>query len=302
MSEFEQIANEAGITFEGLSDDGVKRIKDQYITDSVEWEKLRITSDFIFCKVMQDESLLEELVRMILPDISFDSLEVVAQKSIEIGMDIHGVRFDIFARSNDGSVITIEMQVVDQHNIPKRLRYYVSMSDSDMLDKGALYSKLKDSYVIIICPFDFYKQGLHKYTFTNRCHEVEGLEMADGTTKIVLNANSTADDVNGPLREFLDYVAGKPANDEYTKKVDAAVYKARQNKEWRREYMTLFMRDLENREMGIEEGIEQGVNKEQRHQIEKLLLKGKSVDEIVEFCDYPIDLVKSVQESLLVTQ
>ncbi len=62
--------------------------------------------------------------------------------------------------------------------------------------------------------------------------------------------------------------------------------------------MTLFMRDLENREMGIEEGIDQ----EQRHQIEKLLLKGKSVDEIVEFCDYPIELVKSVQESLLVTQ
>ena len=121
-------------------------------------------------------------------------------------------------------------------------------------------------------------------------------------TKIVLNANSTADDVNGPLREFLDYVAGKPANDEYTKKVDAAVYKARQNKEWRREYMTLFMRDLENREMGIEEGIEQGVNKEQRHQIEKLLLKGKSVDEIVDFCDYPIELVHEVQDSLLVTQ
>ena len=115
-------------------------------------------------------------------------------------------------------------------------------------------------------------------------------------------ASKSSGDVNGPLGEFLDYVAGKPANDEYTKKVDAAVYKARQNKEWRREYMTLFMRDLENREMGIEEGIEQGVNKEQRSQIERLLLKGKSVDEIVELCGYPIELVKSVQESLLVTQ
>jgi predicted transposase/invertase (TIGR01784 family) len=208
----------------------------------------------------------------------------------------------IFARSNDGTVITIEMQVVDQRNIPKRLRYYSSMSDSDMLDKGVLYSKLKDNYVIIICPFDFYKQGLHKYTFTNRCHEVEGLEMADGTTKIVLNANSTADDVNGPLREFLDYVAGKPANDEYTKKVDAAVYKARQNKEWRREYMTLFMRDLENREMGIEEGIEQGKSQRDKEKIEVMLRKGRSPEEIADFCDYPLELVQAVQDSLLVTQ
>ena len=168
------------------------------------------------------------------------------------------------------------------------------MSDSDMLDKGALYSKLNDSHVIIICPFDFYKQGLHKYTFTNRCHEVDGLEMADGTTKIVLNANSTADDVNGPLREFLDYVAGKPANDEYTKKVDAAVYKARQNKEWRREYMTLMMRELENQEKGR--------SQRDREMIEKLLRSGKSPEEIHDFCGYPMKLILEVQDEMLVTQ
>ena len=122
--------------------------------------------------------------------------------------------------------------------------------------------------------------------------------MDEGSTKIVLNADSTADDVNGPLREFLDYVVGKPANDEYTKKVDAAVYKARQNKEWRREYMTLFMRDLENREMGIEEGRTQ----RDREKIEAMLRKGRTPEEIVDFCDYPIELVHEVQDSLLVTQ
>ena len=58
--------------------------------------------------------------------------------------------------------------------------------------------------------------------------------------------------------------------------------------------MTLAMRDLENQEIGIE--------KEQKRQIEKLLKKGKTPEEIVDFCDYPASLVKSVQESLLVTQ
>ena len=58
--------------------------------------------------------------------------------------------------------------------------------------------------------------------------------------------------------------------------------------------MTLLMRDLENQEIGIE--------KEQKSQIEKLLKKGKTPEEIVDFCDYPAELVKAVQESLLVTR
>ena len=60
--------------------------------------------------------------------------------------------------------------------------------------------------------------------------------------------------------------------------------------------MTLAMRDLENREIGIEEGIE----KERREQIKKLLKKGKTPEDIADYNDYPIELVKAVQESLLV--
>lgn len=62
----------------------------------------------------------------------------------------------------------------------------------------------------------------------------------------------------------------------------------------RDEYMTLIMRDLENREIGIEEG--------QKRIIERLLRKGKTVEEIVDLCDVPFELVESVKESLLVSQ
>jgi len=49
--------------------------------------------------------------------------------------------------------------------------------------------------------------------------------------------------------------------------IDDEVEKAKNNTEWRREYMTLFMRDKENvekgiqigREQGLEQGLEQGV-------------------------------------------
>lgn len=56
---------------------------------------------------MQDKELLAELIRLILPDLNFNDLHVEAQHTIEIGMDIHGVRFDIFVTLEDGSVVEI---------------------------------------------------------------------------------------------------------------------------------------------------------------------------------------------------
>lgn len=115
------------------------------------------------------------------------------------------MRFDIFAMNEDGTAIEIEMQVINTGNLPRRLRFYGSMIDTQMPEKGISYHKLKDSYLIMICPFDQYGLGLHKYTFTNRCRENPEVEMGDGSTKIVLNAVGTADDVSGSLKAFLDY-------------------------------------------------------------------------------------------------
>ncbi len=219
-----------------------------------QWETLGISNDFIFGKVMQNEELLTELIRMILPELHFAKLNIIAQKSEEMGLDIHGVRFDIFATDEAGRVIEIEMQVIDTRDLQKRSRYYGTAIDQTMLDKGVAYSRLSDSYVILICPFDPFGDGLHKYTFTNRCHEVDGLELGDGTTKIFLNADSDVDDVSKELRDFLDYVDGKDVDSDYVREVDEAVKAARMNKEWRNQYMTMLMRDLENKEIGREEG------------------------------------------------
>ena len=75
------------------------------------------------------------------------------------------------------------MQVLDTGNLPKRLRFYGSMTDTQMLEKRVVYTKLRESYVIMICPFDYYGEGRHMYTITNRCKQNHDLEMGDGTTK-----------------------------------------------------------------------------------------------------------------------
>jgi hypothetical protein len=53
----------------------------------------------------------------------------------------------------------------------------------------------------------------------------------------------------------------------FVRALDDEVHKAIENKEWRREYMTLYMRDLEN----IEKGREEGREAERRESIKALI-------------------------------
>ena len=55
-------------------------------------------------------------------------------------------------------------------------------------------------------------------------------------------------------------MAGKKSDDDFVNRLEEALKEAKRNREWRREYMTLLMRDQENIEKGIEQGIEQGMN------------------------------------------
>lgn len=75
------------------------------------------------------------------------------------------------------------------------------------------------------------------------------LEFA-GTKKVFLNADGKNGAVSWELKAFLAYVAGRPSEDTFVKKLECAVEKAKQNREWRREYMTLLMRDKENQKIG----------------------------------------------------
>ena len=54
----------------------------------------------------------------------------------------------------------------------------------------------------------------------------------------------------------------------------------------------------EGREEGIKEGREEGIRIRDREKISQMLQKGKSPEEIAEFCDYPMELVMEVQNSL----
>ena len=224
------------------------------------WESLGIANDFMFGKVMQDAELCKGLLQRILPDLEIDHVEYPeAQKSIRPDADAKSVRLDVYVKDGKGTVYDIEMQAADTKELPLRSRYYQSMLDLQMIDKGQTYKKLKPCYVIFICPFDLFDRGKHIYTFENICKEDNSVFLNDGAVKIFLNASSKQDDVSKELKAFLDYVAGVESEDEFVQRVARAVRDAKKNREWRREYMTLLMRDQENIEKGMEKGKAEGI-------------------------------------------
>ncbi len=228
--------------------------------ERTDWESIGIANDFLFGKIMQDAELCRELLQRILPELSIERIEYPElQKTIRPDAAAKGVRLDVYVKDDKNTVYNIEMQATDTRELPKRSRYYQGMIDLQLLDRGDIsYTKLNQSYIIFICPFDLYQKGRHRYTFENICKEDSGLSMGDGAVKIFLNAEGVLDDVSRELRAFLDYVAGKKTEDPYVKRLEEAVKKAKRNREWRHEYMTLEMRDRLNIEKGIERGIERG--------------------------------------------
>lgn len=222
-------------------------------TKQTNWEDLGIANDFLFGKIMQNSELCKELLQRILPDLEIDRIEYPElQKSIKPDIDARSVRLDVYVKDNKEIVYDIEMQVSDTKELPERSRYYQSVIDLQLIDKGQLYRKLNRSYIIFICLFDVFDKGRHIYTFENICKEDNSISMGDGAVKIFLNARGTQDDVSKELKAFLDYVAGKKSEDSFVEKLEEAVNEAKKNREWRHEYMTLLMRDKENVEKGKE--------------------------------------------------
>lgn len=215
------------------------------------WEDLSISNDFLFGKVMQDAELCKELLQRILPELDIDHVEYPElQKTIKEDFEAKGVRLDAYVNDGKGTVYDIEMQAVTSKYLPRRTRYYQSMIDLQLVEKGQDYDTLNDSYIIFICLSDLFGKGRYRYSFENICKEDMEVMLNDGAKKIFLNADGKKGDIIEELKAFLDYVADRPSEDAFVKKLESAVEKAKKNRKWRREYMTLLMRDRENQKIG----------------------------------------------------
>ena len=259
----------------------MKRIKD--------WEELTIQDNFLFQKVMRNKRLCQHLIEKILQIKIADITYPDTEKTIDIRLDSKSVRLDVYVKDDTGRVFNIEMQCSDDQSsgLAKRTRYYQAMIDMDMLKKGEVYNQLRPSYIIFICTFDAFDEGLPMYTFRNRCVEKDGLELGDEATKIFLNSKGDSETLDPDIRAFLRYVDGKAAEGAFVQALDTEVKAIKQHKETRREYMTLAM---ELKRM-FAEGERMGEQKKETMMILEMLREGISKETIARCARVSVEYV-----------
>lgn len=239
------------------------------------YEDLQFTDDFMFGKVMEDNELCHDVLECLLQEPVGTLQDVQAERLFRYTSDGKPIRLDVYTKDNR-AIYDAEMQNLNHKKkknleLPRRSRFYQSMSDVDFLQRGNSYRILPEGKILFICTFDPFGHGLPQYSFENRCTEKLDLPLCDGTLKIFYNCTAPTDKLPKSLREFYAFISTGAATNSLTKRIAYAVHKIKLNEEWRSEYMKEwilfddartegFQAGLEQgKEQGLEKGLEQGI-------------------------------------------
>ena len=220
-------------------------------------EELTFTDDFMFTTIMKDKEICKELLERLLKIKVSNIKYPVAQKSLAPFFETKGVRLDVYV--DDGKrVFDIEIQTYIPEALGKRMRYYQSILDMDSLQKGSVYTELKETYILFICTNDPFGRDLPVYTFKNRCIEDEQVSNDDKSTKVIYNATSYAKEKDSQIRAFLQYLCNRSSTDDFTNKIDQRVENFKLSERFKGDYMFVKLHEWEMKEKAKKEGYEEG--------------------------------------------
>ena len=231
-------------------------------------QRVEFTNDFMFATIMKENQDICRRVLECILGFEIESIEYVEdQYVLQSYIDNHGVRLDVVAKDT-GAIYDIEMQTVDDDNIPRRMRYYQSQIDVAELKKGEQYETLKDSYVIFICKFDIFGMEEYIYRFENYDAE-KSLPLGDGTKKIAINAKGTKGNISEELRAFIAYInkpeeARQNIQTDLVADIDTKVTETNNDSSWRGVFMKYELDMMKREEKGRKEGIAVGLDRGRR--------------------------------------
>ena len=132
------------------------------------------------------------------------------------------------------------MQMVNEHNLPFRMREYQELMDQEILNSGDDYDKLANypTYVIFFCNFDYYRRGLARYQFEFREKWHPEITAGDLRTLVVFNTKAKDYQHAAEIRPFFDMIRGTvDTKDKFVAAVDAEVQAIRADKQREARFM-----------------------------------------------------------------
>ena len=249
-------------------------------------EDFDFTNDLIFRWVMEHEENCLAILRAILP-----ALKITAVKRRENEHPVNylafdderGVRFDAIIVDDQERFYDVEMQIVNQLELGKRVCYYQAQIDQETLKKGEDYDDLRESHVIFFCAFDPCGQDRRLYQFHYYEDTDRQLRLPTNSHVILINALETKDQITPELAAVLDVMNRRrdnanPLAVSLVKEIDGY----NRDKKRRRALMNLKMRLKDEWKLGLSEGRAEGRDETMLSLIHTLQMQGQTQKQIVE--------------------
>lgn len=262
------------------------------------FQDLEFADDYMFCRILQNHVDAAKQIVKLATGREVESIEYSSKQNVlDPYSDAKSVRFDIYF-VGDSEVYDIEMQTTKQKNIAKRTRYYLGMSDVEMLKPGDDYSKLPSSFIVFICRFDPFGKGYLKYVSEERLFGI-GKEIVDITEqakfsadyqKVFLNAGKLTEAENGNLANFLNFVYDGKVSDDFTQKLANYVQETKQSAEEAHKYMTY--------QEHLKDSYNEGAKEAYFTVAKNLLEKGFPDEVIIEVSKVTLEDLKKIKEEL----
>ena len=223
-------------------------------------QDLTIKDNFLFGAVMRVEENCKGFLEMVL---GFPIARVVVskEKSIIYHPEYKGVRLDIYAEDENHTHYNVEMQVRKKKSLGKRSRYYHSQMVMEYLESGEDYETIPDTFVIFVCDFDPFGQGLYCYTFRNECQEDRKVKLKDGSCTIFLNTRGRNEsEVPEGLVRFLKFVTADleesegDFQDELVRQFQETIRRIKTDRQMGERYMIFEEMLKEEKQEGRQEG------------------------------------------------
>ena len=175
--------------------------------------------------------------------------------------------------------------------------------DISELEKGELFSNMKESYIIFICMFDPFGADMPIYTVKQTFAENDKLIFDDKTHKIFYNVKAfekLSNDIE--TKAFLEYLCKKQSTSKFTESLNRAVYRNRDNQLWRNDYMTLAYNMYRAAEAAAakvaaearNEGISLGITQAKLETAKKFLSMGLSIEQVADGTGLSVEEIKKL--------
>jgi hypothetical protein len=249
----------------------------------------RLIDDTYFNMFMEDNiPCMELFLRLILnnPTLHVESIQTQREVSNIFG---RSVRFDVFARNDDGTLCNMEVQRSDKEATPERARFNSCMLDMLTIKKGFTWGEdhLPPACAIFITEHDVLHGGKPIYHISRRIDELGGKIFLDGAQIIYVNASYQDDSPLGLL--MRDMFAYSPEKMHYEILANRMKYLKTDR------HGVMKMCDLMEKLMEEDrlESFEKGKAAEQQNIVLRLFHKGWKLSDIMDATDWTQDQILS---------